>query len=266
MKTNQSWRLQITLATMTVAALSGCSGGGGGEDDDAPTPANPAEAAGLWKGSASVAGSSVPYVASALVTADGHARFYIQSTDTTVPPTLAPTVVEGNLIDSGGTLALSAATFYSLLTPKTGSVTGRFDGAARSNATGTLTFGSKTYNVDLTYDSQYDRASSLPAIAGVYTRSNAAGYTITVTINADGTLTGSDTLSCMYSGTVAADLPTVNAYDLTWNGTGCTNSNRNGAFTGRLALIDSPNVAGVKALLWYAHSATDPLLLQLPEK
>ena len=257
----------IGIAMVVGLALAGCGGGGSAEGQDpGPTPANPANAAGLWRGPATVAGSAVQYGASALVTANGHALIYIQSLDSTIPPTLSPTIIEGNFVDAAGELALSGATFYSLLSPKTGSVTGRFVGTAHATATGTLTFASTTYNVSLAYDTQYDRASSLAAIGGVYTRSAPSGYTMTITINPDGTLNGTDTLSCIYSGNVTADLPAVNAYALNWIGTGCTNSNRNGTFAGRLALVDSATVNGAKALAWFAHSASDPLLPQLPEK
>lgn len=250
-----------------VFAAAGCGGGGsGGGDSPAPTPANPANAAGLWRGPATVAGSAVQYGASALITANGHALIYLQSLDMTVPPALSATVIEGNFIDSGGELVLNGATFYSLLSPKTGSVTGRFDGTARSNATGTLTFASTTYSVSFTYDPQYERASSAAIVAGVYTRSAPNGYTMTITINPDGSLMGTDTLNCTYTGNVTADTPNVNAYALSWTGAGCTNSNRNGSFAGRLALVDSVTVNGAKALAWFAHSASDPLLPQLPEK
>lgn len=255
-----------TLPSWAVALfgalhLTACGSGGGG-DDQADPPANPADAAGIWQGSASVAGSSTTYGVGALVTSDGHARIYLVSTNDT---TLGPTVIEGDLRDSAGSLGLVGAQGYSISSPNTGGATGTFDGAARSNVTGTLTFGGQTYHVDLAYSSQYERASSLATVTGTYQVTRGT-YSMALTIASTGAITGNDSTGCTFSGTVSADLPAVNAYALALTGANCSISDFNGTFNGRMALMDSGTNPGSKVLVWFAHSTNRPLIARNPEK
>ena len=55
----------------------------------------------------------------------------------------------------------------------------------------------------LTYDPSYETDSSLDKTSGIWMYSGAAGYTVTLTIEANGDIFGSDTIGCVYSGRVA---------------------------------------------------------------
>ncbi len=261
MSISETWRVTGMLALVLLA--SACGGGDDEEEDeDEPDPpVNPADAAGLWQGTASVAGSSVPYVFRALVTPDGRMRLGISSLD--APPTLAPTIIDATLDGRIGTLELRPGSYYSLsVAPPTGTATGMLDGEPRSRVTGSVNFGGRTYNLDGVFNPEYDNDSSLATIAGVYTRTSTGtggSFTLTVTIEANGNLSGSDTRGCLMTGTVQADLPTINAYAFTWNATNCPGVGLNGNFAGRLSLLNSPMVPGARVLAFFAHSNAYPI-------
>jgi len=54
----------------------------------------------------------------------------------------------------------------------------------------------------LAYDPSYETESSLDKTSGIWTYSGAAGYTVTLTIEANGDIFGSDTNGCVYSGRI----------------------------------------------------------------
>ena len=58
-----------------------------------------------------------------------------------------------------------------------------------------------TFNMSLS--PMWERAASLGAAAGVYTRSTSNGYAMTMTIHADGQLSASDPRGCVIRGPIA---------------------------------------------------------------
>jgi len=64
----------------------------------------------------------------------------------------------------------------------------------------------------LAYDPSYETESSLDKTSGIWTYSGAAGYTVTLTIEFDGDIFGSDTNGCVYSGLISVLDSSYNAY------------------------------------------------------
>jgi hypothetical protein len=95
--------------------------------------------------------------------------------------------------------------------------------------------------LNLSYSDVYRRPASLATAAGVYTASDGNGYTLTVTIQSDGQLDGSDTLGCVLIGSVAVPDPAVNYYSAVADATTC--GTLDGHYVGMLSLSDlvAPN-------------------------
>ena len=82
--------------------------------------------------------------------------------------------------------------------------------------------GSK-FTLDLTYDPISNRQPSLDVISGIWSQTT-GDYTITITIDESGSLFGSDTNGCTYTGTVTVPDPSVATYKIHM-GLGCFRDN-----------------------------------------
>lgn len=88
---------------------------------------------------------------------------------------------------------------------------------------------------DLTYSKTFDRSSSLALVAGIW--SSTLGYdTTTITIQNDGTLDGSDSDGCYYSGKVSTPNTSKNIYRLNLTISNC--GELNGPVAGYATLSD----------------------------
>jgi len=67
-------------------------------------------------------------------------------------------------------------------------------------------------SLSLAYDDSYETESSLDKTTGIWTFSGDAGYTVTLTIEFDGDIFGSDTNGCVYSGLISVLDGNYNAY------------------------------------------------------
>ena len=98
---------------------------------------------------------------------------------------------------------------------------------------------------DLVYSSAYEQASSLEQTSGVWTLTEAAAgnplYILTITIDADGDLFGSDTSGCVYSGEVSLIDERFNAYAVAIGLTSC--GVFDGDYTGLAHLFDTPSAS-----------------------
>ena len=92
-----------------------------------------------------------------------------------------------------------------------------------------------TFNVSL--NPMWNRPASLANLAGVYTRRTSYGYTMTMTVGANGQLTASDTRGCLINGTVVVPDPTHNLYRLDATVVSC--GTLNGAYAGMGTLLDA---------------------------
>ncbi len=88
----------------------------------------------------------------------------------------------------------------------------------------------------LNYSALYERPSSLAAVAGQW-RGTVLGYINTVTVDSSGTVTGSSTAGCAYSGHISIINSLYNAYGVNLNITNC--GVQNGSYSGLAVLADT---------------------------
>ena len=94
-------------------------------------------------------------------------------------------------------------------------------------------FCSENYSI-LQYDALYERTASLASISGVYSDGD-----LTIAVNSDGTLTGSDVNSCVFNGSVVVAHANRNYYAATIDVDNCPGSGR---FEGIAFLDDSEDL------------------------
>lgn len=87
----------------------------------------------------------------------------------------------------------------------------------------------------LTYDNDYERASSLDTISGIWSITEGY-YTETITIQVDGMLSGSNANGCIYSGSVSVPDSRINVYKIVITANLC--GIYNGTYTGLGSLGD----------------------------
>jgi hypothetical protein len=83
----------------------------------------------------------------------------------------------------------------------------------------------------------WDRPASLSTLAGVYTRTTSNGYTMTMTMSANGQLTASDSRGCLINGTASVPDVLHNMYGIHATVTSC--GTLNGTYQGLGALLDA---------------------------
>lgn len=89
----------------------------------------------------------------------------------------------------------------------------------------------------MTLNAMWNRPASRSTLAGVYTRSTWTGYTMTMTIGADGQLGASDSRGCSINGTVTVPDAIRNLYAITATVTSC--GTLDGAYRGMGTLLDA---------------------------
>jgi hypothetical protein len=92
-----------------------------------------------------------------------------------------------------------------------------------------------TFNMSLS--PMWDRPASIGTVAGVYTRSTSNGYTMTMTMSANGQLTASDSRGCLINGSVGVPDATHNMYRINATVTSC--GSLDGTYSGMGALLDA---------------------------
>ncbi len=191
---------------LTLAACGG--GGGGGSDPDTPPPVS--EVDGIWRGSF-VSDSTGSYSLLGLIK-DGEIRML--SADNGSIHAGTASVASGGVFSATTTDYAIGGTVYAET-----SMTGSYVQGQSISADYTATNGDSG-TVSLTYDELYDRDSSLALTEGIWSVTEGA-YTFTITIQADGTLDGSDTDGCIYSGSVSIIDSNKNLYDVDVSAANC---------------------------------------------
>lgn len=93
--------------------------------------------------------------------------------------------------------------------------------------------------IQLFYDSIYERSSDLTKLAGVW-RLFAPNFNLTLNITADGMVSGSDSQNCTYTGTISIIDDRFNAYSTSWQVASPVNCGLlPGLYTGVLTLSDT---------------------------
>ena len=138
----------------------------------------------------------------------------------------------------------------------------RRDGGTLS---GRFEFRGRDYDFSLSFSSEYSRALTLQSLAGVYTQS-VGSSTMTLTIGANGQISGSHTNGCSVNGTVSIPETTRNMVELSYDMSGCgsftSSRSWNGHYTGvGLLLLDSTMPGTPSNADVFYHSAVGPTWL-----
>jgi hypothetical protein len=230
------WRIAgvLPLAAIGMGSIVATNDG---NNAFAPTPVVTDESpAGIWQGTLTSDVTMSSVMVTAVIDESGAARL---------------------LLADGSQLAGSVATDGDHLTGdltgitqlgsrwRDGTTVGSFtiDGtaAARATISGTYAGAGDTGRLTLSFDSVYDRASSFAALRGQWALLDAMqNYAATFSIDAQGTIQGSDGYGCIYSGSVTATDPTVNVYAVSLTVANCVISsvNFNGDYSGTGVLTD----------------------------
>ncbi|RDH81058.1 MAG: hypothetical protein DIZ80_13130 [endosymbiont of Galathealinum brachiosum] len=207
--------LKLLAINLLFIFLAACGGGGGGTSTTTITDDSPD---GIWTGTISDSGAT--FGLTALVYDN---EMYGFSND-------GDALIQGSLFVSGTTVSGTAKS-YAIST-------GEF--ITNSTISGTVqqgisftgsTSGGSTFN--LTYDDFYDRAKSLPDTSGIWSVTNGF-YTATITVQNDGSFTGSDTEGCVFSGNLIDPDSTKNIFNSLINVSSC--GILNGAYGGLASL------------------------------
>jgi len=159
-------------------------------------------AVGLWKGTITSTGSGQTQQAVGTVTDDG--QFHLMTANgvnyvgqmaaspANFSMTMSGYVPVGQTFPNG---AQNGSMSFSGTVTSSGMMSGTYSGAGES---GTFS---------MTIDPMGTRSASMQMVAGTYTRSNSSGYTVTMTVDSNGQMTGSDTQGCVFNGTVSSAVP-----------------------------------------------------------
>lgn len=226
---------------LVAAMLSGCGGGGPGSgtaNDDVN---------GIWRepgtgtiGIISNGGWSVDIISNVY----GH--------------------LQGRLLSSGGIIYDSvlssfwAGQFLDVLFATQGTVIPKSAIDVSYDGQSTLPF-----SLALTYDLLSERTPSLALIAGIWSRTSGT-YTVTLTIDNAGTLFGSDTDGCNYTGSASIPDARVNTYAIAMSRAGCNDYLQDGRGQGVLVDTAAANDTLIFAVARTREpSITDSISLEL---
>jgi hypothetical protein len=231
---------------MASLLLTGCGGGGGGSSGAAldqglptgtttptsPTTPTTATTPGVWKGTITSSATGQTSSIVALTGHDGHSVW--MTTDGRVWGGQLPmsgdhfdATFDGHMYDGvhfpDGTNHGTASMMIDQ--HSAGTTSGRYSGSGDAG----------WFNMNLS--PMWSRPASLGAVAGVYTRSTSNGYSMTMTIHADGQLTASDSRGCVINGTVAVPDALHNLYGVDATVGSC--GSLDGHYQGMGTLVDA---------------------------
>ncbi len=229
----------LALAVLTLA-VTACGGGSPSTTPSspptvaAPNPTVPAAATtpGVWKGTmaSTTTGQSAAVVA--LTGTDGHSLW--MTTDGRVWSGQVPMTGDHFNATFNGHL-YEGAHFPDGTNHGTTSM--MIDHHSASTTSGHYTGSGDAGTFDMVPSPMWARPSSLGTVAGVYTRTTSNGYTMTMTIGANGQLTASDSRGCVINGTVEVPDPTRNMYRIDATATSC--GSLDGHYLGMGTLLDA---------------------------
>lgn len=194
----------IALSISFAVCLSAC---GDGSMTPSPPPPPPAPSAvGLWNGT-TANGRTI----GGLVLDDGTFWFLYTSI---VNPSAAAGLVQGNYTAVSGSFTSSNAVDFNL--EGLGILNSSIDGTyvVKQTLSGTIAHQAGQTTFTTTYDPDYELTPDLNLLAGTYTGVVATNETVTVTVLASGSLFGSSTSGCTFTGT-ASPQASGNAYNVT---------------------------------------------------
>ena len=164
-------------------------------------------ASGIWRGSFTSNGLHKTSTILGVITENGEGRFLSDE----------GAQFTGNVSVNGSSFT-STATAFAPYVFVDGSNYGtvQFNGTVKTkySLTGTYSGVGDYGTFNLTYDSIYERGSSLSWVSGNWANSDSSGYSHYVTVSANGTLTGYNSYGCTFSGNVTIINPSYDAYRL----------------------------------------------------
>ncbi|MEN8141189.1 MAG: hypothetical protein ABFR97_08215 [Thermodesulfobacteriota bacterium] len=231
----QGGKIYKTVGVLLVIGLGMSACGDDGGSGDLPSGGSgDASPGGIWAGQVEFADSGETIETMGLCTEEGELRFLNGDGEKTT----GTFTVKGNEFDAEFTsYALSGQLFPQNDLPViTGTATGYV--YEKDAITGDASYlgGEPAFSFRILYDQTYERGSSLSAIAGTYTYSEAGGSSVTYTIGSNGDLSGSNSDGCQVAGSVAIINPDYNMYRATMTFSDC--SQNNGTYRGLAALLD----------------------------
>lgn len=249
-------KMALAVGVLALAGCGGGGGGGGGSGAAAPVTNSPAE--GLWLGSTGD-GRAI----TGLVFENG--LYYILYSLVGDTGTIAG-VVQGNGSTSGANFSSGNARDFNL--EGSGVLVATVAGtvAAQSTFAGTVTYGPGLTNTfAATYDSDYELTPSLSTVAGTYGGEVAFSLGVepaTITIAANGALSGTGDSGCTVSGSISPRAR-GNAYNvsITFGGAPCHFANQTLAgigyyeATGQRFFSATPNAARTDGILFAGTKA-----------
>ncbi|MDR3416555.1 MAG: hypothetical protein P4L83_10245 [Nevskia sp.] len=162
-----------------------------------------ADPSGIYEGSATDTTTQKSLPAVAVIDENGDGRMLVTNGD----------YYRLSLGTSGDSLYGSFLAFPGNHTTFSGSLSGQ---VTQPGLSATLAAqGQDTQNLSLNFDNIYLYSSSLPTLAGNWSLST-TGYSLTLTIQASGAVSGSDTTGCTYNGFFSLVDPNFNAYSETF--------------------------------------------------
>jgi len=172
--------------------------------------------------------------------ADTAVRAFVRGGDLLVFDSVGGVVLRGPVTVSGDELT-ARATLYEADGADIASARGtiELDGTVdeRSRITANFTDSDGVRDrLSLVYDSNHERDSSLDLVAGTWSRTIGT-ETLTLTVADTGTLDGSDSAGCVYTGSISTIDPDFNIYGLTVTITICVA--KSGTYTGYGQLQDA---------------------------
>ena len=243
-RTNCFRQLSLALASLVLAAC-----GSGGTDTSSPMPSTgsappatgtitppatttAATTPGVWKGTitSTTTGQSTSVVA--LTGLDGHSAWMttdgrvwsgqVPMAGASFDATFIGHMYDGSHFPDGTN---HGSTSMMIEHHSAGTTSGHYSGNGDAG----------TFSLSLS--PMWDRPASLGTVAGVYTRTTSNGYAMTMTINANGQLSASDTRGCLINGAVGVPDAAHNLYRVDATVTSC--GSLNGTYAGMGTLLDA---------------------------
>jgi hypothetical protein len=197
--------LFVLLSIIGIASILASNGGGGGGNGDGGTT-DISLLNGIWQGTAHSNLEGIDMEVIGLIY-EGNVRFYLPASDTF----------------NAGTISVNGDNFSATLTDIDNNESTTLSGSYISGVsiTGTYTSSSgDSGSTSLSYDSIYNRPSSLSQTQGTWSFTEGS-YSSSITIQADGTIAGSDSNGCTFSGSVTLLDSTKNLYNTVVQITNC---------------------------------------------
>ena len=230
----------LPAALMFIAAslaLTACGGGGNSSTTSGVGPAAPpattaATTPGVWKGS--IVSTTTGQTSSVVALTDGDGHNVWMTTDGRVWSGQVP--MTGDHFDA----TFQGHMYEGLHFPdgtNHGTASMMIDHHSAGTTSGRYTGSGDTGMFNMSLSPMWDRSASLGTVAGVYTRTTSNGYTMTMTVSANGQVNASDSRGCLISGTIGVPDAAHNMYRMNATVTSC--GTLDGTYQGMGTLLDA---------------------------